>query len=234
MPRPHLHFAEISSTMDMAKQEAGNTDFLLVTAESQTQGRGTKGRPWQSPKGNIYLTVAIHNRFATPERLALLPLEAGLTLWESTAAFLPPSHRSRLRLKWPNDLLWEGRKTAGMLMEFAGDHLLIGAGINVAEAPPIADGGTSSACLSEAGLSPASALPLATAFFDALRNRVERPQPRDTVAAWREKSVWDVPHRLRDRPGRPEVMPVDLNAEGQLRVRFSDGTEQWLVSEYLA
>jgi len=237
-PRRHLHFAEVASTMETARHEIQATpdlDFLLVTAETQTQGRGTRGRPWQSPVGNVYLTLAVHRRLLPPERLKLFPLEAGLSLWEAALPHLSPPARSGLKLKWPNDLLWEGRKAAGMLIEAAGEHVFAGVGVNIVEAPPIADGGTPSASLAEAGASDDCGLPLAKGFFAALRARLLDTGPaEDVAAAWKIRAQWDKPLRLRDRPGRPEVTPVDLNGDGHLRVRFADGREEWLISEYLA
>ena len=233
----HLHFAEVSSTMETARTEATDHDFLLVTAESQTAGRGTRGRPWHSPLGNVYLTVAIHRRHLPPERLKLFPLETGLALWEAVAPLLRPEARRGLRLKWPNDLLWEGRKTAGMLLEAAADHVFVGVGVNVAEAPEVADGGTPSACLTEAGAADDCGLPIAKAFYEGLRARVTPvavTSVPDVLSEWRERALWDKPLRLRDRPGRPQVVPIGINPEGHLRVRFPDGHEEDLISEYLA
>jgi len=233
---PHLHFAEVASTMETARAEAKDHDFLLVTAETQTAGRGTRGRPWHSPRGNIYLTIAVHRRHLPAERLKLFPLETGIALWAAVSSLLPPASTA-LRLKWPNDLLWDGRKSAGMLLEAAADHVFVGVGVNVAEAPPIADGGTPSACLAEAGAPEDCALPVAKAFYAGLRARLLDPHagsPDLILSTWRAQALWDKPLRLRDRPGRPEVLPVGINTEGHLRVRFADGREEDLISEYLA
>jgi BirA family biotin operon repressor/biotin-[acetyl-CoA-carboxylase] ligase len=249
---PHVHFDEVGSTMEAARaavtmeaarpaMAAGNAgaeaarDFLLVTAAAQTGGRGTRGRPWHSPRGNVYLTLAIHRRLLPPARLALFPLEASLALHAAVSALLPPGARGALRLKWPNDLLWEDRKAAGMLLEAAGDHVFVGAGVNITAAPAIDDGGTPSARLADAGLAEEAALEVARGFGATLRTRLLAAEKTDgIVSAWRERAAWHKPLRLRDRPGRPEVMPLDINAEGHLRVRFADGREEWLVSDYLA
>jgi biotin-(acetyl-CoA carboxylase) ligase len=245
----HLHFDTVESTMEAARAHAdahgdgktdgsGAADFLLVTAERQSAGRGTRGRPWHSPRGNLYLTLAIARRHLPPERLVLFPLEAGLALWEAAAALLPPESRARLRLKWPNDLLWEGRKTAGMLLEASADHVYAGVGINILEAPEVTDGGTPSGRLADAGMGEDAGLSLAKSFGGNLRDRLLGPgagdAPSDVVPLWRARALWDQPMRLRDRAGRPEVLPLDVNTEGHLRVRFVDGREEWLVSEYLA
>ncbi len=229
----HIHFDSIESTMEAARSEASGYDFLLITADVQTQGRGTRGRSWHSPVGNVYLTLAAHRKFLPPSRLKLFPLEAGLALWDTAAACIAPENRLRLRLKWPNDLLWEGRKVAGMLLETTGDHVLIGLGINVVEAPLVSDGGTASACLIEAGADPDCGSVLASGFSEAIQERLTKTGTRDIVTEWKEKVLWDVPLRLRDRPGQPRVLPVDVNPDGHLRVKFDDGREEWLVSEYL-
>ena len=229
----HIHFETIDSTMESARREASGHDFLLITAESQTHGRGTKGRAWQSPRGNIYFTVAVHRKFLPPERLQLFPLEAGLSVWETVVESLPPADRLNFRLKWPNDLLWKHRKTAGMLVETSGDHIFIGVGINISEAPEVKDGGTPSACLIEAGADPDCGLWLAEGFVENVQERLSMTETPDVASEWKAKALWDVSFRLRDRPDQPRVTPLDVNSDGHLRVRFEDGHEEFLVSEYL-
>ena len=185
--------------------------------------------------GNVYLTVAVHRHYLLPERLKLFPLEAGIALWNAASPLLPPAARAGLRLKWPNDLLWEGRKAAGMLLEAAAEHVFVGVGVNIVSAPPITDGGTPSACLTEAGAPDDSGLLIAKGFFAELQARLTGSERNaDVLTAWRERALWDKSLRLRDRPGRPEVFPVDINADGHLKVRFAEGREEWLISEYLA
>lgn len=106
---------------------------VWVVAERQTAGRGRRGRAWDSPPGNLYAS------FAFPATLddtafALLPLAAALALAEAVAAggAIAPA------LKWPNDVLVDGRKTAGILLECEGRNprpTVIGFGVNVAHAP---------------------------------------------------------------------------------------------------
>lgn len=235
LPPPlHLHLEATPSTMEAARREAPGREYVLVTAATQTGGRGTKGRAWHSPRGNLYLTLAVHRRHLPPESLRILPLEAGLALWDAVAVMLPPPSRRDLKLKWPNDLLWEGRKTAGMLLEAASDHVFIGVGINIVEAPEITDGGTPSGRLFDAGITEDAGSALAPAFAERLRERLSGGDPAAVLPLWRERAEWNRPLRLRDRPGLPEVFPVDINAEGHLRVRFADGREEWLVSDSLA
>lgn len=243
MPRVrHVHFAEVDSTMEAARLEASRSApgaFALVTADAQTAGRGTRGRPWHSPRGNVYLTLAVPRRLLPPARLGLFPLEAGIALWEAVATCLAPQARASLRLKWPNDLLWEGRKAAGMLIEASAEHVFVGVGINIAEAPPVADGGTPSVRLADAGAGEDSGARIAEGFAETLRARLEGSptgdkNSGDVVSLWRARAAWDRPCRLRDRAGTPAVTPLDINTDGHLKVRHDDGREEWLVSEYLA
>ncbi len=231
-----VHFAEVPSTMEEARREAASAPpgtFVLATADAQTAGRGTRGRPWHSPRGNAYLTLAVPRSLVPPARLGLFPLEAGVALWEAAADCLAPSARASLRLKWPNDLLWEGRKAAGMLIEAGAEHVFAGVGINIAEAPPVTDGGTPSARLADAGAGEDAGGRIAEGFANRLAGRLVFPG-EDIIALWRERAAWDRSFRLRDRAGTPIVVPVDINAEGHLKVRHGDGKEEWLVSDYLA
>ncbi len=237
----HIHFQTVESTMDTAREHVARAadEWLLITAERQTAGRGTRGRPWISPPGNLHLTLIIPRTALPLERLGLFPLETGLAVWDATAPLLHPSSRAALRLKWPNDLLWEGRKVAGMLLEATADHVFTGVGLNLMHAPVIEDGGTPGGRLADAGLDEAAGLPLAKAFAENLRARLETPflGPATTTGildSWRARAQWGRPFRLRDRPGHPPVLPVDLNQDGHLRVRHADGHEEWLVSEYLS
>lgn len=237
-----LRLESVDSTMDAARAVAGTQDFLLVSAESQTGGKGTRGRPWYSPSGNIYMTLGINRRHLPAERLALFPLEMGTWLCEEACLRLPESRRSGLVLKWPNDLLIRGAgasppsKTAGILMESYGEFLLAGIGINVTEAPAVADGGTPSACLADHGM-PVSETP---ALVEGLYRRVlaafaaGNPDPEKVLLAWQAKVDWQANHRLRDRPGHPWVLPVAVNRQGHLLVTHGDGSLEWLVSDYLA
>lgn len=226
-----IRLESVPSTMDAARELAAGQDFLLVSAAAQTRGKGTRGREWRSAPGNIYMTIGINRRRLPIERLGLLPLELGLHLWEECASHAMPDRRMGLQLKWPNDLLYQGRKSAGILVESHGDFLMAGLGVNLAAAPEVADGGTPSACLAEAGV-PVGAR---DAIVDGIYRRVrEFASDSETILLrWQAKVDWNRPHRLRDRAGNPRVMPVSVNVHGHLLVRHDDGAEEWLVSDYL-
>lgn len=226
----------VESTMDAARAMAAGQDYLLVWAKEQTRGKGTRGREWRSAAGNVYMTLGVNRRRLPPARLGLLPLELGVHVWEECFGWIATERRPGLRLKWPNDLLWEGRKAGGILIESHGDFLMAGIGINLARAPDVHDGGAPSACLAEAGVPEGRREELIEGIYRRVR---EAPcdgsyDPESVLMRWQAKVDWERAHRLRDRPGTPAVKPVSVNAHGHLLVRHEDGREEWLVSEYLA
>ncbi len=142
----------LPSTSDLcrARAAAGEPAGLAVLARRQTQGRGSRGRGWESPPGNLYLSALL--RPAQPAREAgQWSLLAGLALVEALAAHL--SATAPLALKWPNDVLLGGRKLAGILIDSAEDGhgalawVVIGMGANLAVAPEVP--GRVAACLAE-------------------------------------------------------------------------------------
>ncbi len=233
--------------MEEAKNIAGSQDFLLVTAIEQTHGKGTRGRFWTSCKGNIHMTVGIHKRYLPAQRLALLPLEIGLHVWEETAYHVPSHNRPNLTLKWPNDLFYKTNKVAGILIESHKDFFMVGIGINIVASPTINDGGASSACLVDAGMSPEAAGPCIEGIYRRIMavlqipgtqltetNFIDSAYSSETILLdWQAKVDWNRWHRMRDRAGQPLVKPVSVNQQGHLQVSHTDGSREWLVAEYL-
>ena len=129
----------VDSTSDDAKAlaAAGAPDGSVVWAREQSAGRGRYTRQWLSPPGNLYMSVVLRPAIASA-RTAELGFVAALAVAETVEAFLPSGPPARL--KWPNDVLVNGRKISGILLEgqFTGAELawvIAGIGINVAGAP---------------------------------------------------------------------------------------------------
>ncbi|MBM3296451.1 MAG: biotin--[acetyl-CoA-carboxylase] ligase [Candidatus Aminicenantes bacterium] len=134
-----LNFEMCPSTNDLARSLAANgePEGLVVIAQEQTAGRGTRGRTWHSPRGKgLYLSVV----FRPPaEAVSLLPLAAGLAAREAVSL----ACGLEAGLKWPNDLVVPGkadRKLGGILCEsqWTGDKLesaVVGVGLNLRHAP---------------------------------------------------------------------------------------------------
>jgi len=115
----------------LAEAEAGAPEGLWLRAESQTGGRGRAGRAWLSPPGNLYASTIVRLHSGEPEP-ATLALVAAVALEEVATAY---TGAGRLQLKWPNDLMAGHAKLAGILLERAGDAVVIGFGVNLAHHP---------------------------------------------------------------------------------------------------
>jgi len=131
----------VGSTNDAARELAlaGADHGTAVVAGEQTRGRGTKGRVWHSPPGlGLYTSFILRGPAAGPVPfLHLLPLAAGLAASDAVLAVAGAA----VRLKWPNDLVHDGKKLGGILSEGvsggpAGDFAVVGVGINVGHDPP--------------------------------------------------------------------------------------------------
>jgi len=121
--RPRLHLRETDSTNERARVLAtgGAPHGTLVTAEVQTAGRGRQGRRWEAPPGAALLCSLVLRRFDE-----LLSLRAGLAVAEVAG--------EGALVKWPNDVLLDGRKVAGVLVEGRprDGWAVVGIGVNVA------------------------------------------------------------------------------------------------------
>jgi len=128
----------VGSTNDEASRlaDAGAPEGTVVWAREQSGGRGRRGRNWASPVGNLYSSTILRPDCAAP-RAAELGFVAALAVGD-----LVPAGRA-VRLKWPNDVLVDGGKVAGILLESAigqdglVEHVVAGIGINVSFAPQL-------------------------------------------------------------------------------------------------
>jgi len=135
--------AEVDSTNAEAARiapELAGPEWILGLR--QTSGRGRRGRPWADPTGNFAATLVMRPA-ETPDQVALRSFVASLALHE---AFVNATGRSEaFALKWPNDVLLNGGKVAGILLESAGfsggsvSHIAIGIGVNLIHAPDVAN-----------------------------------------------------------------------------------------------
>jgi len=144
---------------------------LAVVAERQLQGRGQRGRSWQSPPGGLWLSAAL----AWPSGAAPLTLAAavGLALQLEGLGLAP-------QIKWPNDLMLDGHKLAGLLarLRLAGGRVRwaqVGLGLNGTNAVP-AGAIALGACLPPERADPAALLPLALAALDWAQGHAQDPE----------------------------------------------------------
>lgn len=255
-------YGEVGSTMDVAKDllrdmmgaalEGSKPGSFAVVANSQSKGRGTRGRTWISTVGNLFLTVVIPiSDISIP--LTLIPLRIGTLLLPVLQSKLPASVSESTKLKWPNDVLIDGKKVSGMLMEMDGDYLFVGIGCNVVVAPFVESAGenagrpstalsafiglemdasaTGDAAESEKASIPAMTSEIARDVVDRISYWIANPDSEDSVIADYSASLDWSTQKLRD--SGTAVTPVGVQQDGTLKVKHQDGTVSVLVADYL-
>ncbi|MCX8087263.1 MAG: biotin--[acetyl-CoA-carboxylase] ligase [Rhodocyclaceae bacterium] len=127
-----IEVCDSTNALLLARAEAGAPSGSVIVAERQTAGRGRRNRPWFSAPGES-LTFSLLWRFAPGRFPAGLSLAAGLAVIEALAK-VGAGKTARLALKWPNDVLKDGKKLAGILVELvpgAPQAAVIGIGLNL-------------------------------------------------------------------------------------------------------
>ncbi|HJT41890.1 MAG TPA: biotin--[acetyl-CoA-carboxylase] ligase [Rhizomicrobium sp.] len=134
-PRGYGHIAHqtLDSTSSEARRlaEAGEAGPLWISAEHQSAGRGRRGRAWDTGTDNLAATLLLRPK-ARASAFGQLSFVAALAVAEMALEFAP---HAAISLKWPNDVLADDKKLAGMLLESGGDWLSIGIGVNLAHFP---------------------------------------------------------------------------------------------------
>ena len=212
--------AETGSTNDdlAALARRGETEGLWLRAARQSGGRGRQGRQWESPVGNLYASTIVRLRDGDPPAPSLA-LVAAVALHEAVGL-----HADGITIKWPNDLVSDGAKLAGILLEREGQAVIAGFGVNVADCPDMI--GRPVTCLTkltESAPEPGLLLEqLADSFarwiqrwrqdgLDCLRSAwLERAHPIGTALETSEGAGWF----------------DGLDPNGALRLRLADGTSR--------
>jgi BirA family biotin operon repressor/biotin-[acetyl-CoA-carboxylase] ligase len=156
--------AELDSTNEEARRlaEAGERGPLWIMALRQSAGRGRRGRAWATATGNLAATLLVTPK--VPQSvMGQLSFAAALAVADTASHFAP---KADIAVKWPNDVLADGRKLAGILLEGGNGWLAIGIGINLASHPEGTEfPATSLAQLGIAPPSPEEALTVLAARF---------------------------------------------------------------------
>lgn len=140
---------EVGSTNDIAAEYAAiyPEHKLVIRARRQTAGRGRRGRSWQSLEGNLFFSMLFE--FSLRD-LGRLIMAASLSLVDVVKAYKPDAD---VRLKWPNDVLLNGNKISGMLLEKgAGNYMIVGIGVNITQSPQMPDMLYPTTSLAQAGI----------------------------------------------------------------------------------
>ena len=208
---PHVHLRRTDSTNERARTLAGRgaPHGTLVTADEQTAGRGRQGRTWTAPPGRALLMSLV----LRTDRPALVPLAAGVATAEAVG--------ESARIKWPNDVLVDDRKVAGILVEGRPQEgwAVLGIGLNVAlrpdDFPPeLRD---TAATL---GLEPADLQPTLARLLSALERWLTADQD-EVIGAWRERDALEGREiSWADGSGRA----VGIDEGGRLLVGTASGT----------
>ncbi|MCF2903446.1 biotin--[acetyl-CoA-carboxylase] ligase [Octadecabacter sp. CECT 8868] len=135
----HFHFDEVTSTLDVARDQAGQSPMpTWFTATRQTASRGRRGRPWVAPVGNFYGTVSLP--CPDPNAASLRSFVAAIALHDALRAVM--GEGPTLSLKWPNDVLLNSGKVAGILLESLQVNgqmwgVAVGIGVNLIASPDL-------------------------------------------------------------------------------------------------
>lgn len=222
----------VGSTNQEARRRAydGALPRTVVCAREQLAGRGRDGRVWHSPEGNVYLSALVRPDIRSG-RMPELSFVAALAVADAVDRLLPPGRTSLL--KWPNDLLVNDAKIAGILIETAGATVIIGIGLNVAHAPDDATRRTTSLQLEGVTVT----VPEARAvLLDALSERLAQWQQSGfaaTRADWLARAH-PLGTRLEVRNPATEGRFAGLDEDGALLLDTDQGRRRIVAGDVIA
>jgi BirA family biotin operon repressor/biotin-[acetyl-CoA-carboxylase] ligase len=209
------YYPTVDSTMHAA---VGLPVGSIVVAEEQTAGQGRHGHTWHSePHAGIYCSIVLEPR-------PLLTLALGLATAEAIAV--------PCDLRWPNDVMIDGKKCAGILVQLVDGLAIAGIGINVNHTsfPPELEA-ISIAQAGRAGHGPAPREPILNALFDAV-DTYTGLTPDEILTLFTKASSYAAGRRVvvHQAGGIVEGTTAGLTADGFLRVRKDDGTDTLIVA----
>ncbi|MAW99628.1 MAG: biotin--[acetyl-CoA-carboxylase] ligase [Sphingomonas sp.] len=212
-----------STNADMAALAlAGAAEGDWLRAERQSAGRGRQGRQWASEAGNLYASTLVRLRPSDPPAPGL-GFVAAVALHDAVAAYIG---EGRAVLKWPNDVLVEGAKLSGILLERAGDAVIAGFGVNLAHHPDDLDRPATSLCALGSAVAPGDFL---ETLVESLRRRLSQWRGEGFGAI---REVWMVrahPVGSALSVRQPEGAALQglfdgIDSDGALRLRLADGS----------
>jgi len=223
------HFDVVTSTQDVAREmaEEGAPEGTVVLAEEMVAGKGRLGRKWHAGRGGLWMTIVV--------RPSVSPREAQLLSIASSVAVVEAARRTlgvELGIKWPNDVLFKGKKVAGVLVETSISGMrvvysLVGIGVNVNnEIPP--ELRQTAVSLKELTGTSIPRIPLLRSLlesFDDLYGNLERGDARAVISRWKACSAtigrkvrvvcWD---------GVLEGVAIDVAGDGSLLLKADNGS----------
>ena len=218
------YYPRVTSTMAraMALARGGCEDFSVVVADVQTQGRGRLQRRWQSDAGGLYFTIVLRPEIP-PAVAPLLNLAAAVDL----AGVLKQSYGISAQLKWPNDVLVNGGKIAGILslMEAESDRvnfIALGIGININYSPVHLDQPVTS--LNRIIGRRTSRSDFLKAFLELFHQRLGQSFPAHVITEWKQlTSTLGQSVTIQTTTASYEGIAMDIEPSGALVLKTAEG-----------
>jgi BirA family biotin operon repressor/biotin-[acetyl-CoA-carboxylase] ligase len=226
---------ETGSTNDDATSAARNgvPEGTLIMARRQTRGRGRRGRAWVSPDGNLHLSVVLRPN-VPPSRAGELAFVTALAAAEACASL---TRGADVRCKWPNDVLVDGRKAAGLLIEssIAGgtlEWIVAGIGINLAAHPEDAEyPATHLAAHAGRAIPVGEGVAALCAAFVGRYDEWRREGFKPIRESWLARAAGiGQPIRVRLDAESFTGTFTGLGGDGALIVTLADGTRRWVTA----
>ncbi|MEX1298859.1 MAG: biotin--[acetyl-CoA-carboxylase] ligase [Desulfotignum sp.] len=214
------YFPQVTTTMDKARELArkGAPHFSCVLAEHQTNGRGRLNRKWESGPGGLWITLIL-----TPDIPAALAYLYNFAASLTLSLTLEGLFGLDVRVKWPNDLLLQGKKLAGLLseMETRADmirYLLVGIGLNVNNDPSSESFAATS--LQRVLGRPVSRKEILTQFMQQFADRIRHLDATGIMTAWKQRtSTIGTRVRVETRHQIIEGLATNVDEAGTLWVK---------------
>lgn len=224
-------FEELGSTNTQAKLEAesGAAEGTLVVADMQTAGRGRRGRSWSSPAGtNVYFTLILKPAYV-PDKASMVTLVMALAVAEGISG----TCGLRAEIKWPNDVVVNGKKVCGILTEMSAEHgvinhVVIGVGVNVGlqEFPPeiVSASSLQAECGREVSRTEllANIMKSFEKYYESFRQNADLSDildPYNALLVNRDREV-----RVLDPKGEFQGVARGIDGRGKLLVEREDGS----------
>jgi len=225
-----LYFPEVTSTMDIARDQARNNcpDLTVVIAGRQTQGRGRLKRRWLSDDGGLFFTMVLRPPVPVKSSFKVNFL-ASLTL----ACVIREMLQIEAMVKWPNDILVDDFKISGMLSELETEadrvsFIGIGMGINVNNDPSGAEPGASS--LKKISGREVSRKDLLSRFLNRFGDRINKANFEDVIAEWKKYTVTlGRQVRIVTSVEESEGLAVDVDESGALVLELANGERKKII-----
>jgi BirA family biotin operon repressor/biotin-[acetyl-CoA-carboxylase] ligase len=222
------HFEALDSTNDrlLKMAEGGAREWTVVVADRQTSGKGRRTRDWWSPEGNLHMSILLRPE-VSPHQLLRLPVIASLAFLSAMGESGSP-----LKIKWPNDILLDDRKMAGILAESRseGEKVLwavVGFGVNmvrtVDDIPPGLDDRVAFVDELEEDLQPGELAVRISRSMKEWSGTMKGEGWNKAMVQWSRRALLNIPYIYRDGGKEIQGVPVRLDVSGGLVMETVDG-----------